>query len=465
MNCKAKGALILLIVLLISSFCQAAEGGYECVLLLANGDRVEGELEGLSPEKLSFRPTVAKDALISLPLERVERVVLKHADATAPTSAESILKLHDGSLLYGRFLRLTVTSLHFYVEHIGRVEVPRALVEELSKVKGGRSPRGLASPGRHTMVTSDGLVVGGNLQQTADGELMVSGGGISAKVPYSSVGTIFFPFSADVTTVWQTERLVITVNLRNGGTIMGHDARLRGESLSLTFTNDQAVTLALAHVAEMTFSPASGTVSAPHILLWGAYCDPGDEYGRTLYILKRHYGYGGRVAENTSTSFDEEFSQQLFSSRALVLPYMDRWNPSQAARLASALKPLAESFLRDGGNIVLLGIRGRSQTDFLKGVGLLDVQAVGGFTGGSVRFTEAGEKIARGLKRTFQATNSTQFYRIGSSMKAVSLAEFAPYSVIIARQVERGWVILLGMNYHEYNDQTRQLLLNALSYK
>ena len=154
-------------------------------------------------------------------------------------------------------------------------------------------------------------------------------------------------------------------------------------------------------------------------------------------------------------------------SRVLVIPEMEKWVASRSNVLAAQLKPMAEAFLRRGGNIVILGAE-TNQCTFLRQAGLIDVQRVNSSSSGKYAFTStpAGKQIAKGIGAAFTLTNSTVLYRLGTSLKGQqSLNTNATASAIMARKVRRGWVILMGMDYYAQNAGTEKLLVNAVNMK
>jgi hypothetical protein len=248
--------------------------------------------------------------------------------------------------------------------------------------------------------------------------------------------------------------------------VTGLSPRIEADRLVLSLVGDQKVVIPLDRISEISFSSGGGgLLSVRNVLAWGRYSDRNEEFPRTIAVLKEGLGPRWTINESFADKFDDASRRELFRSRALVVAELQDWNGSEASRLAAELRPLAESFLRRGGNIVLLGITG-NQSAFIKDAGLLDVQATSNESGGQVPFTEAGRRIAAGIGGSFQQANSTQFYRIGTDIKAESFAgDPNGRAAVVARKVGRGWVILMGMDYYESNDTTKKLLINAVSYK
>ena len=100
-------------LLLTGSIANAkAETRPECVLSLVNGDRVRGTVVGMADGSVSFRPAVAPETTILIDLRRIKQLAFSGRGAKTPDRGE-VLTLHDGSVLYGRFVRLGEDALRF----------------------------------------------------------------------------------------------------------------------------------------------------------------------------------------------------------------------------------------------------------------------------------------------------------------------------------------------------------------
>jgi len=202
-------------------------------------------------------------------------------------------------------------------------------------------------------------------------------------------------------------------------------------------------------------------LQSKNILVWRLYADHEEEFVRTVDFLKEGLGNRWRIIDDFSDQFDRSFKQKLSKCRALLIPEMGR---IRTPSIASQLKPIASAYVRRGGNIVFCGIH-RGQEEFLKDAGVLDVQSVGRSVGISVPFTIAGRRFSTGVGKSFITTRSTYIYRIRSGDRTTSFAKTANGSAIVARKVGSGWIILLGMDYFKDNPKTRQILINAVTYR
>jgi hypothetical protein len=507
------------VVLVAALMARAASSpGCECVVTLGNSDRMRGRLEKLADGRLFFYPAVAPQTCVQIDLGKVDRLTFREPPKGEQPPKGELLTLRDSSVLCGRFVKLTADALHFDLEGTGPLAFPRSALNGLVAAK---VPRALPTPGdlprpppaatacgtarerrrrwrgapskaprdikQHVVVLKSGAVLIGGLEQEAGGLLVVSGGAVEASFRYAAIANITFPGPSTAKpagsakkgpaldaeeedeeegpTARLTGRLQSIVTTRRGTRLNGTDARLEDGRIALTLAGGHRVKLPLGEIVEMSFTSTGAAAVHRAVLVWGAYSDRSEEFPRTTAILKEHLGSGWQIAENFSPTFDSSFRSELSRSGVLLIPEMERWrSSSNTPQLAPALKPLAERFLRRGGNIVVLGTTG-SQTSFLAQAGLLDVQQATNSSGSQVTFTPEGRRIAQGVGESFRTTNATQFYRIGSSMKAIALAGSATSAPIVARRVGCGWVVLMGMDYYESNDQTKKLLINAITHR
>ena len=328
------------------------------------------------------------------------------------------------------------------------------------------------------MYTKSGDILTGELSQNDAGGFVVSRDDLTATLEAGPGVSIVFP-RADVAPQaaddpfehpqgrpehgrrGDEKRIFGAAATRRGSTVIGADPEFDGTRMSLTLVGGGRVTLAADVLGEMSFSTRGGMLPHAGVLAWGRFADRDDEFKKTLEVLKRDLGPGWRIKEDFG-DFDKAFEDALATSGALLIPEMEQWRGSEMA-LADRLKPLAEAFLRRGGNVVILGPSANA-TEFLKRAGLIDCTYTTSSSSQKVSFTNAGARISAGVGASFQTANATFFYRAGGS-GVTSLAESSSGAPILARQVGRGWVIVLGMDYYKHNDQTARLLVNAVTYR
>ncbi len=488
-----KAILAVVLLAALATVARAAEApGHECVLTLGNTDQMRGRLSGLGGGFLAFYPAVAPDARVQIDLVKVDRVTFREPPKGHKPPKGQLLTLRDSSVLYGKFIKLAAESLHFDLEGTGPLAFPRAALDTLvateSKGAASSAPR---DPRQHVVALKSGSVLIGGLEQDATGLLVVRGGDVHARFRYAAVASITFPrpppakvpkwarsgpaldeeepdeergLPRDAPPAKRLELRAIVSTLR-GTRLTGIAPKLEGDRLALTLAGGHRITLPLEQILEVSFTSTGAASLRRVVLVWGAHADRSEELPRTTAILKERLGSGWRLVENSSADLDAGFRRALEGAGVLLIPEMERWGSSAGkGQLGARLKPMARSFLRRGGNIVILGTTS-SQTSFLSQAGLLDVTQSNSSSGSQVRFTPEGRRIAQGIGDAFQTTNSTMFYAIRPSLKAVALAGAASNTPIVARRAGQGWIILLGMDYYESNEQTKKLLINAITHR
>jgi hypothetical protein len=484
--------------LLLAAARAAQDEPSSSVLSLQNGDQISGRLHRLGDGRLSFCPDVAPNTAVAIDLEKVDRLALREAPEEKEKEKDGrgegdLLTLRDGSVLYGRFVKLTDDALHFDLEGTGTLAFPRKVVDGLAaQVGGAASGDTLHEPGHHAVTLKSGSVLVGDLTQEASGALRVSGGAVEARFGYPAVAAIAFPRPPEEELpTWaksgpaldaeepdedsgmapvqfrakKDEGVRAIVTTVRGTRLSGTKPALEDQRLAVSLAGGHRVRLPVEQIVDLAFTSTGATALRRQVLVWGAFSDRTEEFPRTVSILKEQLGAGWTVTENFSATLEEGFVSTLARAGVLLIPEMERGGSAeQLKQAATRLKPLAARFLGRGGNIIILGTTS-GQTSFLREAGLLDVQQASSSSDSEVAFTARGRRLARGVGDAFTTTNSTQFYRIGPALNAVALAGTEAGSPVVGRRVGLGWTILMGMDYYESNPQTQTLLINAITHR
>ncbi len=489
---------------------------YDWVLAFANGDRLHCRVHGLEGGVLSFSSRMAPGRRLSVEMAKVESLARIAVIKGGPLPWADALRLRNGSLFYGRFMGLTGEQLKFKVVDGDLATFPRAALRVLSTPAGSRQVRltdgtvyrgrllkrgekllefdvekigtvkiplekvadlsapaapvreNLARPDAHVVITAEGDTLIGELKQAGDGSLLVRGRAVKASCDPDAVRAVLFPAREKKPSAARVEGKPVGVVLANGSTAVGYQPAIRDGRFSFTLARGGEMSLPLAAVARVSLTGELISLSGSRqILVWGRYSDRAEEFARAVTVLKKHLGKSHRIVENFSEHFDKSFQRELYRSRVLVVPELEKWGPSNPAALAAQFKPMAAAFLKRGGNIVFLGPES-SQCTWLLQSGLMHLQRVNSTSSGSRAFlgTPAARQIARGIGAAFTASNSTILYRLGTSLPGQQvLAGSTTSSAVVARKAGRGWVIVMGMDFYERNASTEKLLVNAVNMK
>ena len=241
-----------------SRISDAADGAPVGTLFFTNGDHVEGQVVELAEGKLAFRPASAPQSVVVAELSKIASISFAEARTNAPTQAEQ-LRLRDGSVLYGKFVKLTETSLHFDALELGLVKLPRRGILQLSAA-GCRFVDAQPRAEHHVVLTARGSVLVGNMDQQEGGPLLISDGEVEAKVPYPSVRAILFPRRDGGEKPPKAEGLFCEANTLAGATVIGVDPQIAAGRFSITLVGEQRVSVPIERIAEITLGGRSRTI-------------------------------------------------------------------------------------------------------------------------------------------------------------------------------------------------------------
>jgi len=442
---------------------QAADTG-DCMVMLANGDQIRGTIQQVDAGSLVLRPTIAPDAVIRVSLERINTLVFGAPRGSAASSAPDVLRLRDGTELRGVLTALTDTGLTFDAEHIGPLTFKADSVDQV--LRGKTKPANAAGrPDCHVLATTGGNIMVGAVKPEGEGLISIAGPAVSAQIPLSAIASLTFPEPKPAATQPAPKKEVTaSVLLATGVMLTGTAPGLKAGRIAVTLAGGQRVSVPTERVAEVSFSVTGGSLVRRSILVWGGHSDRNDEHRKTMELVKAEFARGWQIAENFDRTITPEFRRALSRAGVLLITEMEGWGGGDGRDLGRALKPVADAFLRRGGNVILLGPTS-TQVTFMREAGLMDVSATTNSSGGSHPFTTAGRQIGKGVGKAFTATNSTQFYRSGTTLRSEAWADTDASAPILGRRVGRGYVILMGMDYYEHNETTKKLLVNAITYR
>ncbi len=432
----------------------------------SNGDCVRARIVEVARGQARLALEIAPDQLVTVDVARISLIEI----ANAAEGEGEVVELRDGTRLVGKSLRFENGSMLLDLREGGRLAIP---LHRLQLYRRPQSPLPEeASTNKNSVVIDNGDVLVGDISVTPDGSLAIKGT-VNVTVAHRQVAGIYPPPSAapqaedanDAAASDPAGKGVSVVALTYGAVLAGSDLAVARGELSLTLPIGRRITVPLRSVLRMEPAQSAAAISGTglrNVLAWGPWSDRDQEFPWTVSALKDKLPAGWKVHEDFSTSFDRDFQRRLATCRTLLIPELENWGSDPRAELAKALKPLAERFLRAGGNIVICGAA-EGPLAFLKEAGILDATKSGQSNTDAVNFTAPGKKLSAKVGNSFTVCNSTYFYRLAG--KGESWAEGAQGSAILARRVGRGYVILMGMDYYTRTDALNQLLANAALLK
>lgn len=482
-------------VLVLSGFAnargqeEAAKGdkAADCVADLANGDRLEGRLLDFGPEGVRFAPRFSPERELSIRHEVLLSLTFPVESRSVVPSSRHMLEMSDYSQVLGAFRGFEGDAIGFEMTGAGEIRVPSEMVWAVRAVEEDR-PAGSpdrARPDAHLLRLQDGTVLWGALRQAEDGWFELRSGSIEARVNPEGMALLLFPqrdadeTPADVENSGadgeEADELLFTVQMANGSIFTGKNPRLEDGRLGLELSAGPSVEIELGLVRDVMMS--SGNLSgARDVLVWGPYSDEDEEMQHTVAALKKGVPEG-RIVISKTQRFDSVFAGQLFRARALVVPEMEEFRDDHLAErhdgaqfslledVQMNLRPLVQTFLRRGGNVVFLSVQSGAQKQFFDALELYPADVEGSQNGTAVSFNARGRKIGLGLDGKFLTANATYFY-VSTAPEVEAWTETENgRSPILAKRLGRGWAILLGMDFYESNEAIDRILLNAVQYR
>ncbi|MFW6133782.1 MAG: hypothetical protein ACOC8F_07780, partial [Planctomycetota bacterium] len=298
----------------------------------------------------------------------------------------------------------------------------------------------------------------------------VRGEGATLTVASEHIAAVYMPATSASTRPAKgaDEERYELVRLRSGEVVAGRGLSVVEGQLALKLPGMGEVTSGMGGVAAVDWmkgAMAAGRSHLRRVLVWGGWADRDEELVRTIRALEGHLP-GWTIQKDVSRSFDAEFRRRLDRCRALVIAEQEQWGSEGREKLAQRLEPIVRRFVQGGGNVVLLGMLEREQ-NFCRQTGLIDYRKIASGDGVSLDFTEAGKRLAGDVGESFTSTNSTMRYEIGDTIGAEIWAQPAGNrgAAILGRRAGRGWIVLMGMDFYEDNEQTRQILANAVKLR
>ncbi len=438
------------------------------VLSFSNGDTMHCRFHALENGKLALLWDIAPAIPVQVDLNKIDHAVRSQPIEEKIPGEGEILRLRDGSVLYGTVVGFTRTSVQFDITGVGKVTLPRT---DISEMVAARNPADAPDSieGAYVVTTTAGDRLIGDVQQK-DGKIVVRGEAVVANCVRSAIEAIAFPLpsASEVPGATPVETrpkpYTVAIALRNGSRLGGKDPSIRAGLMSLRLPGGQRVSVPVAHISEVSFTGPEairGTTYSKRILAWGAFADRDDEFVKTLRALKAAKP-GWEIVENFSRKFDADFRRELFRSRALLIPEMETWPAEDMTKLGAAFRPIADRYVKSGRNIVILGVTDK-QRAFLSAAGLFDVRQNRTVDNQMVTLTPPGKIFGEGVAPSFKALNATYCYFTGPTLPAKILGSCPVGPVVLGRRIGRGWVILMGMDFYEVSPKMGALLANTLT--
>ncbi|MEJ2207490.1 MAG: hypothetical protein P8129_00460 [Anaerolineae bacterium] len=232
-------------------------------------------------------------------------------------------------------------------------------------------------------------------------------------------------------------------------------AEIAAQVTSTTGPDNEGVPTVARFPAE-AFLHLQGTT---RILAWTTYVDYDEEYENTLNAIAQYTTYS--LVETTTTD-PATLKALLAGADLFLLPEQEGSDYSTLYAIGSSWSSVLADFVTTGGTVVALDDCNNT-TGLIEGAGLMDL-TVGSCTGSTtVEVVEPDHPLVQGLPATFSGRNGTGYYTSTNGQQIVRVYGSSS-TVVAAREVGVGHVVMIGFDFYEYNAEMARLLANAVQW-
>jgi YVTN family beta-propeller protein len=210
----------------------------------------------------------------------------------------------------------------------------------------------------------------------------------------------------------------------------------------------------IARIPASEFLHLEGTT---RILAWTAYADYWQEYTNSLNAIAQYTTF---ELTETTTSDPEDLGNLLADADVFLLPeqeYADYWT---LHGIGTTWVGVLADFVSDGGTVVALDHCNQT-TGLVQGAGLMDLEFDGCSEYITVEVVEPDHPLAEDLPTTFSGDNGTGYYSSTNGLEIVQVQSNG-MTVVAARDIGIGHVVMAGFDFYDYNDAMARLLANAV---
>jgi len=214
--------------------------------------------------------------------------------------------------------------------------------------------------------------------------------------------------------------------------------------------------IALAFCLPLAAQPAG----ALEILAWTTHADMDGEYPNTVDAILQ-YRSDAVFTEFTGTTA-AELEAALSGREVFLVPESENAVSSQLRAAGSDWAGVLGAFATAGGRVVVCGEYGH-RWGFLDATGLLEYEYETYYSSGrTFRILKRGHRLVRYVPDPeLVAVNATMVYSLTSGTALA--VDMEGQAMLASRKVGDGWVVLIGYDYCEYDDNAARVLANAVS--
>jgi len=199
------------------------------------------------------------------------------------------------------------------------------------------------------------------------------------------------------------------------------------------------------------------------VLAWTPYVDEDQELVNTLSALAR-YGED-TVIEQSASTHPATLAALLATHDVLLVPEQEEATAAGLASLGDQLAATLQGFVNGGGTVVVL-CEWEGRQGLLTHSGLMSTTMVSGYYDEATTFdvSDGLHPLALGLGTTIASASAAASYDITTPGVDRIVTDPAGDTIVAARDMGMGHVVLIGYDYFAYHDDAARLLSNAVAW-
>ena len=220
-------------------------------------------------------------------------------------------------------------------------------------------------------------------------------------------------------------------------------------SLSLNTTPD---------VTDNTLDPDSLKTHLD-ILAWTPYADMNEDFSHIEQIIQDKLP---ATRMNTTITIQGNFLDSLLRGKdVFLIPEQERAPGLDFSGIADAWSPILQAFVQDGG-VVICCAMDEHVMSLVTDTHLMDIDYVKRVKTGMLARRRDPYFLIQNIKDSLSLYNSTMLYTTSHPDVQVLLSN-EEGAALLSRQIGNGYVIAMGFDFFEYDTNSAQILVNALS--
>lgn len=426
------------------------------VLVLANGDRLTGTVVGLEAGRLRFRPDATGDVDLAVPVAKIEAFERSRPEDRVEPRGDRVYPV-AGGVIHGVLTDIDARRIAIDAHLVGPLELDLENVAAFVR-HDAEQPERTAADAAHEVHGSAGSRLVGQVAFGPTG-VKVSSPGLTAEVALREVTAILFPVVETAVATAAERPATCTVELVNGGEIVGTAPRLEEERIVVDVGGTRTAAVPLDHVARAGFGAAAAGGGSRRVLLWTRCADPDEEAAHMAEALEAGLPAGWKVVVDADTGDADQLAAALKPAGVLVVAEMESFDADELPE-PGELGRVLRAFLARGGTVVLAGV---NESDYWSEAGVVAVSSAIRVDDEEEFTIARGHPLGRGVGDSFAAENGTYEYETDDEALRPVATRDGGGAAVLVKKAGRGTIVLLGMDYYERSEAIDRLLVNAVT--